>query len=89
MVNAIFDDETDSTRYRWVYPDTKSWDAERNTQEFLANMPIYRKKGLLAFTVNLQGGSPQGYSKSSHGVIRLLIRKVNKISLYGTIKRGS
>ena len=64
MVNAIFDDETDSTRYRWVYPDTKSWDAERNTQEFLANMPIYRKKGLLAFTVNLQGGSPQGYSKS-------------------------
>ena len=63
-MNAIFDDETDSTRYRWVYPDTKSWDAERNTQEFLANMPIYRKKGLLAFTVNLQGGSPQGYSKS-------------------------
>lgn len=64
MVNGIFDDETDSTRYRWVYPDTKKWDAERNVQEFLDNMPSWREHGLLAFTINLQGGSPQGYSKS-------------------------
>ena len=26
MVNGILDDETDSTRYRWAYPDTKKWD---------------------------------------------------------------
>jgi hypothetical protein len=27
-------------------------------------MPLWRAKGLLAFTINLQGGSPQGYSRS-------------------------
>ena len=63
MTNAVFDDETDSTRYKWVYPDTKKWDAERNTNELIEQLPIYRKKGLLAIGVNLQGGSPQGYSK--------------------------
>ena len=64
MVNGIFDDETDSTRYRWVYPDTKVWDAERNTREFVENIPLWRKNGLLAFTINLQGGSPYGYSSA-------------------------
>ena len=64
MVNGIFDDETDSTRYLWVYPDTKRWDAERNTREFVENMPLWRENGLLAFTINLQGGSPQGYSSA-------------------------
>ncbi|MEY8528378.1 hypothetical protein [Bacteroides xylanisolvens] len=44
MANAVFDDETDSTRYKWVYPDTKKWDAERNTNEFIEQLPIYRKK---------------------------------------------
>jgi len=63
MVNGIFDDETDSTRYRWAYPDTKIWDAERNTREFVESMPLWRQHGLLAFTINLQGGSPQGYSR--------------------------
>ena len=47
----------------WAYPDTGKWDAERNTREFLAAMPEWRRHGLLAFTLNLQGGSPQGYSK--------------------------
>ena len=64
MVNGIFDDETDSTRYRWAYPDTKKWDVERNTREFVENMPLWRKHGLLAFTINLQGGSPYGYSSA-------------------------
>ena len=27
-------------------------------------MPLWRAKGLLAFTINLQGGSPEGYSRS-------------------------
>ncbi|MFI3277378.1 MAG: hypothetical protein SNH28_01035 [Rikenellaceae bacterium] len=62
MVNGIFDDQTDSTRYRWIYPDTKVWDAERNVSEFIENMSLWREHGLLAFTINLQGGSPQGYT---------------------------
>ena len=63
MVNGMFDDETEHTRYKWVYPDTKTWDAERNTNEFTNNMPLWRENGLLAFTINMQGGSPQGYSQ--------------------------
>ena len=34
-----------------------------HTREFLAAMPEWRRHGLLAFTLNLQGGSPEGYSK--------------------------
>lgn len=63
MVQAIFDDLNPRTRARWAYPDTNVWDAERNLREFLAAMPLWRKHGLLAVTINLQGGSPQGYSK--------------------------
>ncbi|WP_204352750.1 hypothetical protein [Bacteroides ilei] len=63
LVNGIFDDKTDSTRYKWAYPDTKVWDANRNTKEFVENMSLWKDKGLLAFTINLQGGSPEGYSE--------------------------
>lgn len=63
MVQGIFDDLNPTTRSRWAYPDTGQWDAERNTQEFLAAMPEWRRHGLLAFTINLQGGSPEGYSQ--------------------------
>ncbi len=63
MVQATFDDLNPETRDRWAYPDTQVWDANRNLQEFLSAMPEWRKQGLLAVTVNLQGGSPQGYSK--------------------------
>jgi len=42
----------------WDYPDTGKWDPERNTQEFIAALPAWRRTGLLAFTVNLQGGGP-------------------------------
>ncbi len=63
VVQATFDDLNPETRGRWAYPDTKFWDADRNLREFLAAMPTWRKHGLLAITVNLQGGSPQGYSK--------------------------
>jgi hypothetical protein len=63
MVQAIFDDMNPETRGRWAYPDTGEWDHERNVSEFTAAMPAWRERGLLAFTVNLQGGSPQGYSR--------------------------
>ena len=64
MVQGIFDDANPDTRPRWAYPDTKIWDPDRNTREFLAAMPEWRRHGLLAFTINLQGGSPEGYSKA-------------------------
>jgi len=63
MVQATFDDLNPKTVEKWAYPDTKKWDAARNTREFLAALPEWRKHGLLALTLNLQGGSPQGYSK--------------------------
>jgi hypothetical protein len=63
MVQGIFDDLNPETRGRWAYPDTKQWDAERNTREFIAAMPEWRRHGLLSFTIGLQGGSPQGYSQ--------------------------
>ncbi|MBT5900504.1 MAG: hypothetical protein HOH58_00165 [Opitutaceae bacterium] len=64
LVQATFDDENPATRDRWAYPDTGVWDAERNVREFLAAMPTYRRHGLLGLAVNLQGGSPEGYSKN-------------------------
>ncbi len=63
MVQGIFDDLNPETRDRWNYPDTGKWDADRNTREFVAAMPEWRRHGLLCFTINLQGGSPQGYSR--------------------------
>ena len=63
MVQGIFDDLNPETSSQWAYPDTRKWDAERNTNEFIAAMPEWRRHGLLAFTLNLQGGSPYGYSK--------------------------
>jgi hypothetical protein len=64
MVQGIFDDRNPETLGRWAYPDTKTWDPERNTREFVAAMREWRRHGLLAFTINLQGGSPEGYSKA-------------------------
>jgi hypothetical protein len=63
MVQGVFDDENPATRSRWKYVDTGAWDPERNTREFLAAMPEWRQAGLLAITINFQGGSPEGYSK--------------------------
>ncbi len=63
MVQGIFDDLNSETVGKWNYPDTKLWDPNRNTNEFIAAMDDWYAHGLLAFTINLQGGSPEGYSK--------------------------
>ena len=63
MVNGIIDDRNAETRGVWAYPDGP-WDPERNTNEFVAAMSEWRAHGLLSFTLNLQGCSPQGYSWS-------------------------
>jgi len=64
MVQAIYDDRNPETADMWAYADTGKWDAQRNTREFIAEMPFWREHGLLGLAMNLQGGSPQGYSKS-------------------------
>jgi hypothetical protein len=64
MVQATYDDLNAATSTRWAYPDTGMWDAERNVNEFIAAMPEWKAHGLLAVTVNFQGGSPEGYSKT-------------------------
>jgi hypothetical protein len=56
MIQGIFDDENPKTAARWRYPDTGEWDPERNTDEFCAALPEYRRHGLLGVTVGLQGG---------------------------------
>jgi hypothetical protein len=61
MVQGIFDDLNPETREDFKYPDTGVWDPDRNTREFVEAMPSWREHGLLAFTLNLQGGSPVGY----------------------------
>lgn len=65
MTNAVFDDENPATRSLWAYPDTGVWDPDRNTDEFVSMLPEYRANGLLAVTVNLQGGSPTGYYREA------------------------
>lgn len=63
MVQGVFDDLNPETRHLWAYADTGEWDAERNTREFIAAMPSWLDHGVLGFTINLQGGSPYGYSQ--------------------------
>src|SRR5215217_4912233 len=54
MVQGIFDDANPATRANWNYLGGP-FDADRNTREFVAAMPTWRKAGLLSFTINLQG----------------------------------
>lgn len=61
MVQGIFDDLNPATVDTFAYPDTKKWDPERNTAEFVAAMSEWKKYGLNCFTLNMQGGSPFGY----------------------------
>jgi hypothetical protein len=61
MVQGIFDDLNPKTKTLFIYPDTKKWNPDRNTREFVTAMDEWKKHGLNAFTLNLQGGSPIGY----------------------------
>ena len=77
MVQGIFDDSNPDTRNRFVYPDTKVWDAQRNTNEFVNAMTIWHKHGLLSFTINMQGGSPMGYG--NHGWVNTAFDSLGNI----------
>ena len=61
MANAIINDENPTTRGVWAYQDG-DFTPERNTREFIAALPQYHAHGLRAVSINIQGGSPQGYS---------------------------
>ncbi len=63
MVQGVFDDLNPETIHNWQYPDTGKWDPDRNTSEFIENMENWKSYGMLSFTINLQGGSPFGYSQ--------------------------
>ena len=60
MVNCIINDQNPETRGMWSYADGP-WDPERNTNEFIAMLPVYRSHGLTSIAFNVQGGSPMGY----------------------------
>jgi hypothetical protein len=60
MVNCIINDQNPETRGMWSYRDGP-WDPERNTNEFIAALPLYRSRGLTSIAFNIQGGSPTGY----------------------------
>ena len=66
MVQGIFDDLNPQTRHLFVYPDTKKWDPDRNTSEFVDAMDDWHAHGLNSFTINLQGGSPVGYGNQKN-----------------------
>jgi hypothetical protein len=61
LVQGVFDDLNPQTSGQWIYPDTKEWDPDRNTLEFANAMSAWKEHGMLAFTLNLQGGCPYGY----------------------------
>jgi hypothetical protein len=62
MVNAVFDDENPETR-------PEGFDPDSNTTAFIAAMDQYRSKGILAFTINLQGGMP-GYENAHNSAFK-------------------
>ncbi|MBS0263779.1 MAG: serine hydrolase, partial [Planctomycetes bacterium] len=74
MVNAVFEDANDP-----------EFDAEANTDRFLAAIPDYTSQGVNAFTIGLQGGFP-GYEGArnsafdSDGSLRTpYLRRVEKV----------
>ncbi len=78
MANGIFDDLNPLTRALWAYPDTGEWDANRNTQELVAALPVYRDHGLVAIGLNLQGASPFGYYRFDDASIDSLLERVRR-----------
>lgn len=77
MANGLFDDANPLTRDLWKYPDTRAWDPERNTNELIDMLPVYRSHGLDAICVNLQGASPLGYYRSDESGLADLISRIH------------
>jgi hypothetical protein len=64
--NAIFDDRDGSLPEGWLddpgdradnnYAGFGAWDPAQNTSRFINQLPLWRRKGVLAVSVNFQGG---------------------------------
>ncbi|MEM1996840.1 MAG: VCBS repeat-containing protein [Candidatus Bathyarchaeia archaeon] len=59
MVQALFEDENPETMNLWRYPNGDDFNPERNTDEFIAALPLYKAHGVIAFTINMQCGGPK------------------------------
>lgn len=55
FIQGIFDDKADPARFSRFGIE---WDADANTDRLIAALPEWKRYGLLAFTVGLQGGMP-------------------------------
>jgi len=58
-VQTTFEDENFKTRKMWRYPDEREYNPERQTNEFIAHLPEYKRYGVIGFTTNFQGGGPK------------------------------
>ncbi len=56
VVNATFEDDRPRAQWPAVLPAT--FDPDGNTRQFIRQVPAYVRAGIRAFTLNLQGGSP-------------------------------
>jgi hypothetical protein len=84
MINAAFNDRNATNRLTtWAYPDTGLWNAQRNTDEFVAQIPGYASDGLNMITVGLQGGDPWP-SGSTHPRDEI----VSAFNANGTLRSG-
>ena len=77
MAQAVFQDNHTATC-------PKGFDADENTKKFIAALPKYVESGVLAFTINLQGGDP-GYE----GARNLSFDEDGKIGGGGVRRRTS
>jgi len=65
MVQATFEDENPETVGFFRYPDGTPYDLDRQTSEFIAALGEYRRHGVIAVTVNFQGGYPRAHTHLS------------------------
>ncbi len=77
MASGIFDDENPLTADLWKYPDTGKWDADRNTDELIAMLPVYKAHGINCLPFNLQNCSPLGYYRRDPEHLDELRRRIH------------
>jgi hypothetical protein len=58
MVQGIFNDENPETRTLFLYPDTRQWNPDRNTNEFVKAMSDWKRYGLKRFHHQFTGREP-------------------------------